>query len=402
MHIIKDLSVIVVDDSKYARDQIKRTIFDLPFQKVYEADGGFNALAIMRQRPVHLVLSDFRMMKMSGLAFLKIVKESPELKDIPFIMVLEKTDVGGDKDSLKAGVDGILVKPLDSDATRRLILEILGRTIDRDKEHMYVAMEAADINRKAGRVDPAVVEYEKAVQFKDNIASRIALGTLYIEKEDYKKSMKHFMGALKLDPNCLEAMLGMGRMFKEMGDYPKALKVLEDGLKRAEAAKKSPELLGYANFNIGKIQLEMDQVKPALESFAKAAEAAPDNQELQTKIGNALVEKDMHEEAVDYFKKAITIDPTKLHIYNLVGISLRKLNRYKEAIQQYRKALNLVPNDENVHYNIARAYYEMGDMKQAETNIRKAINLRPKFDDGVQLLRAILNPETVTSMPESK
>ncbi|MBF0551607.1 MAG: response regulator [Deltaproteobacteria bacterium] len=292
MHVIKELSVLVVDDSRYGRDQIKRAISDLPFQKVYEADGGFQALTIMRRRPVHLVFSDFRMPKMPGLVFLKILKNDPDISDVPFIMVIEKADTrsneGNDqKMSQEAGADGILVKPLNPADTCRMAISVLSKTIDRDKENMYVAMDAADAHSKAGQIDVAILEYEKAIQFKDNIPSRIMLGTHYLAKKEHKKAMSNFMGALKQNPNCLEAMLNMGRMFKELGDIPKAVKVLEEGLKRAETISKYPQLQGYTNFYIGRIQLELDHLKLALTSFAKASEAEPTSLGMQIEIGNA-------------------------------------------------------------------------------------------------------------------
>ncbi|MBF0496851.1 MAG: tetratricopeptide repeat protein [Deltaproteobacteria bacterium] len=399
MHVIKELNVMIVDDSKFARDQIKRAIASLPFHKIFEADGGGNAIAALKQTPAQLILSDLKMAKMSGLALLKMVRETPELKDTAFIMLLEDKNDKEVKEVMAAAAHGCLFKPINEDKAKELILDILSKTIDPNRESMYVALEAASQFRKEGLREEAIAEYEKAVNFQDNVPARLALGKLYLEDEEFKKSMDNYIAAIKLDHQSSDAFNGMGQLFKEMKDYPNAMKILNESLRIAEQIKKDPDLIGNANFNIGDVQLEMNEIKAALESFERASQAAPGNQDLQVAIGDALMDKALDEEAVMFFKKAITLDPYKLHVYNRVGIALRKMKRYKEAIQEYKKGIELVPNEENLYYNVSRAYFEMGNLKLAENYIKQALDINQKFDDGAQLLKLIQKTAQTPSKP---
>ncbi|MBF0527142.1 MAG: tetratricopeptide repeat protein [Deltaproteobacteria bacterium] len=295
--------------------------------------------------------------------------------------------------------NGCLFKPINEDKAKELILEVLSKTIDPNRENMYVALEAASQFRKDGLREEAIAEYEKAVNCQDNVPARLALGKLYMEDEEFKKSMDSYIAAIKIDHQCSDAFNGMGQVFKEMKDYPNAMKILNESLRIAEQIKKDPDLIGNANFNIGDVQLEMNEIKAALESFERASQAAPGNQDLQVAIGDALMDKALDEEAVMFFKKAITLDPYKLHVYNRVGIALRKMKRYKEAIQEYKKGIELVPNEENLYYNVSRAYFEMGNLKLAENYIKQALDINQKFDDGAQLLKLIQKTAQSSSNP---
>ncbi|MBF0551606.1 MAG: tetratricopeptide repeat protein [Deltaproteobacteria bacterium] len=144
------------------------------------------------------------------------------------------------------------------------------------------AAAPTNVYRKNDQLDGVILKYEKVVESNDNIATRILLGKFCTDKQDFQRSMSHFMAALKLDPGCLEAFLGMGRMFKEMGDYRRALKALEEGLRRADQAIDQPELSGYVSFYVDQIQKEVVQIS-AVEEYSKGFRPNPREQKYTNK-----------------------------------------------------------------------------------------------------------------------
>lgn len=113
-----------MDDSKVLRSFIEKTL--KPFScDVCEATNGFNAFfAIERARP-DLVLLDVNMPVMDGVEALTRMRSTPELQDIPVIMLTSPADhaVLDKLTALKA--DGLLVKPFNADALIEKIRSIL-------------------------------------------------------------------------------------------------------------------------------------------------------------------------------------------------------------------------------------------------------------------------------------
>ena len=73
--------VLVVDDSAAIRKILQRVLRQtgMAIRSIHEAGDGEEALAVMGQHSVHLVLSDINMPKMDGLQLLASLKASPQV-----------------------------------------------------------------------------------------------------------------------------------------------------------------------------------------------------------------------------------------------------------------------------------------------------------------------------------
>jgi CheY-like chemotaxis protein len=116
--------ILAVDDSKALRNFVQKAL--QPFAcEVHESTNGFNAFfAIERARP-DLVLLDVNMPVMDGVEALTRIKSTPELQDIPVIMLTSPADhlVIDKLTALKA--DGLLVKPFNETALLEKIRSVL-------------------------------------------------------------------------------------------------------------------------------------------------------------------------------------------------------------------------------------------------------------------------------------
>jgi two-component system, NtrC family, sensor kinase len=70
----EDASVLIVDDDEHVRRALKR-VLKRARCRLYEAPDADAALALLTVEPVHVVVSDYRMPGMSGVEFLRVVKE---------------------------------------------------------------------------------------------------------------------------------------------------------------------------------------------------------------------------------------------------------------------------------------------------------------------------------------
>ena len=101
--------VLIVDDEPNVR-RLSRTILSKKFD-VFEAENGIQAIEMAKAQKPDIILMDLMMPKMDGLTACQAIRNDPEIKSIPIIMV---TAVGFElnmKLSQQMGSNGYLTKP---------------------------------------------------------------------------------------------------------------------------------------------------------------------------------------------------------------------------------------------------------------------------------------------------
>jgi CheY-like chemotaxis protein len=101
--------VLIVDDEPNVR-RLSRTILSKKFD-VFEAENGIQAIEMAKAQKPDIILMDMMMPKMDGLTACQAIRNDPEIKSIPIIMV---TAVGFElnmKLSQQMGSNGYLTKP---------------------------------------------------------------------------------------------------------------------------------------------------------------------------------------------------------------------------------------------------------------------------------------------------
>lgn len=110
-------SVLIVDDSAAIRKIIQRVLLQakVPIDRTFEASDGNEALEILRQETVGLILSDIFMPNMDGLELLSTVRSHPKWKDVPVLII--STDCTETKvmQALRLGATGYVRKPFTAD-----------------------------------------------------------------------------------------------------------------------------------------------------------------------------------------------------------------------------------------------------------------------------------------------
>ena len=78
------ISVLVVDDQLTMRALIRNALQQIGFKDIREAPDGEEALKNLLAKPANLVISDFNMPKMDGLALLRAVRSHPPIRQTAF------------------------------------------------------------------------------------------------------------------------------------------------------------------------------------------------------------------------------------------------------------------------------------------------------------------------------
>ncbi|WP_221799285.1 response regulator [Oceanobacter mangrovi] len=118
-------SILAVDDSASMRQMVAFTLKGAGFD-VKEAADGVAALAEAKRRKYDLVLSDVNMPNMNGIELVKELRQLPDYKFVPVLMLT--TESAGDvkMQGKQAGATGWIVKPFNPEQLLSTIKRVLG------------------------------------------------------------------------------------------------------------------------------------------------------------------------------------------------------------------------------------------------------------------------------------
>jgi two-component system chemotaxis response regulator CheY len=119
------MHALVVDDSKTIRLLLREQLKHLGFE-VTEANDGLQALNSLKDMPrVDLVLVDWNMPEMDGIAFVRAVRAESNYTTLPMMMVTTNAELAQVSKALEAGVNEYIMKPFTAEILREK-LQLLG------------------------------------------------------------------------------------------------------------------------------------------------------------------------------------------------------------------------------------------------------------------------------------
>jgi two-component system, chemotaxis family, chemotaxis protein CheY len=119
--------ILVVDDSAAIRKILQRVLRQtgMSIRTIREAGDGAEALEILKDQHVDLVLTDINMPKMDGLQLLAALKGAAQWRQIPVVMI---TTEGGElkvAEAVKLGASGYVRKPFTADQVKEKLAGFL-------------------------------------------------------------------------------------------------------------------------------------------------------------------------------------------------------------------------------------------------------------------------------------
>lgn len=108
----QSLNVLIVDDDEMNRDTLARRLRQQGCR--YEmAENGAEAIAMIQPHKYDLILLDIMMPEVDGYSVLSHLKNDPELKRLPVIMISAVEEMESVMKCMELGADDYLTKPLD-------------------------------------------------------------------------------------------------------------------------------------------------------------------------------------------------------------------------------------------------------------------------------------------------
>lgn len=121
-------SVLVVDDSEIIRSVLCKTlkITNIPLRDILIASNGREAVNILNQSWIDIVLTDLNMPVMSGFDLIDTIYSRHDLNLIPIIVISTEGSTVKIDDLKKKGVKGYLRKPFTPEAIRDTLVQVTG------------------------------------------------------------------------------------------------------------------------------------------------------------------------------------------------------------------------------------------------------------------------------------
>jgi two-component system chemotaxis response regulator CheY len=118
--------VLVVDDSASTRGFLTTTLEGSGLYRVTQAQSGFEALRLLPRQRFDIVVSDVNMPDINGLELVRFVRESPNNKGTPVLLVTTDGRPADVERGKKMGASGYLVKPFAGEELLKTVEQLLG------------------------------------------------------------------------------------------------------------------------------------------------------------------------------------------------------------------------------------------------------------------------------------
>ena len=120
------LKFLVVDDSITMRRIVINTLKNMGHDKIVEAVDGEDALAKLQvEDDVDFIITDWNMPNMTGLEFVKVVRQQDNIKELPILMVTTRGMKQDILEAMQAKVNSYIIKPFTPQAIKEKIEKIL-------------------------------------------------------------------------------------------------------------------------------------------------------------------------------------------------------------------------------------------------------------------------------------
>lgn len=211
------MTILIVDDEALIRNVIKEYLLNEGY-KVLEAKDGFDALRVISDNKVDLIVLDIMMPKMDGFTCLSEIRKT---KNIPVIMLSARKEETDKLNSFDLGVDDYVTKPFSPKELVARVKAHLKRTTSNNENYTYKNLivdykgRKVTINDKEVNLTPK--EYELLTYFIKNKGIALSREQLLNNVWDYD-----YYG----DDRTVDTHIKMLR--KSLGDYRNLIKTIRE------------------------------------------------------------------------------------------------------------------------------------------------------------------------------
>lgn len=240
---------------------------------------------------------------------------------------------------------------------------------------------------KMGRDNDARQEYETALRIDPQCREALlGLGELELQIGELQQSLEHLLKAadLQFQDNNVHTLLA--RLFNRRGDkesaeielnltraYPRAAPPRDEI--RARAQKEAVGNIAVADR--ARLYFDKRMYRESEELYRRVIAQQSDKASYHLMLGRALAEQGRLQEAITEVETAMAIEGQNSEILSTYGLLLARSGQTDRAIEFFNTALKLNPLSDVTQFYSGMALQRRGDFEQALQAYRNALELNP-------------------------
>lgn len=122
-------NILVVDDSATVRAVLAKSLAaaGIPVEELHQAVNGREALEVLSENWVDLVLTDINMPEMDGMELVRRMSEDGLLKTVPVVVISTEGSEARVEELKEWGIKGYIRKPFTPEQIKEMVENVLAR-----------------------------------------------------------------------------------------------------------------------------------------------------------------------------------------------------------------------------------------------------------------------------------
>ena len=279
-------------------------------------------------------------------------------------------------------------------------VQSLDAAIEIEKRYAPLFVLRAFLHEQAGAFGEAMASYRAALAVDPScVVAEFGLGRLKLNEDEREESLGHLERAKQLQPDAGAIRATLARLYRRLGDREKALAEAERardlepevGLNdpvMAEVAEEAVSVVGLQD-RAGKLE-ERGESARAEALLRHVIELRPAEADLYYNLANNLSRQGRPEQAESLYRKTLELDPEHVSALINLGILHGQRRDLVEADRLYQLALTIEPDHPAALSGLGNVTALKGQLVEAEELFRRSLDADPTRADTHYALAQVL------------
>lgn len=380
---IKKMSIAIVDDIESMCKSIRGMLKILEIgDKFFYGFNGKEALDIVKEHKIDLLIMDWNMPVMNGLEALGYIRDIERLRDLPVVMITAEASREMVAQAAESEIDAYILKPL----TVKALGDKISWLIDNinNPPPMFVHLKKARIYKEKGDVESALEEM-KAAMNADPSSSRPPrdMGLFYMEQHDHVSAEKYLLKAAGMNRYDVFAFHHLGELYLIKDNIDLAARYFD------KAMQISPRHVARGIY-FAKALIKKGNSEKAVKVFDKALTLSANDPDLMEDVANFCMVNEVHDYAIRSFESILKKHPKRTDIMMKIGVLLTKIGKTNEALDYFFRVEEREPQNLDVKFHMAHGFIDIDQVYRAEKALRDVLAIDPDNTKAREILKTLL------------
>lgn len=274
-------------------------------------------------------------------------------------------------------------------------------------DSIRLRMDFAEMLDGLKRRAEAAAQYHQIVLLDpENIDALFQLGRIYSIKNDYPLSLQYYKRVLALrDNHSPQTWFNIGLVHSAQQHFALALDAFKIAveqdpqyeqawnnaaevhieMQQLELAQNALQQAISANsayspawFSLGVVYTKNNEIDNAIDALQKAIDIRPGFFSAKRKLAGLFVELEDYESAENLYRKILDTQPHRIRIWHALGLTLSEQGKTSDAIQAFEKAIDLDDRYFRSFTQLGRIFYRQEEYDKAKDYLNKTLDIRPE------------------------